>query len=136
MEYIITEFKACLYLYPKLMKQEGGYKYTAVPGGSRWSVGRLIYWWNVVTQTSPTVFKSSKGNLLPMIPLTCKCTRVPELCPLLKSYISFVLISCDIAGAWVISCDIAVILYLIHFLTNWLQKVNIEFIISILSIMT
>jgi len=38
MEYIITEFKACIYLYPKLMKQEGGYKYTAVPGGSRWLV--------------------------------------------------------------------------------------------------
>ena len=36
--------------------------------------GWLVCWWNVVSQTPPTVFKSSKWNLLHMINMTCRCS--------------------------------------------------------------
>ena len=62
------------------------------------SDGRVVCWWNVVSQTPPTNFKYSKWNLLHMIPMLCRCAwhnwlrpgqRVPQLCPFFQnSYIS------------------------------------------------
>ena len=43
----------------------------------RWSVSQdrqLVCWWQFVSQTSSTVFKSSKWTLLHMIPMKCRYT--------------------------------------------------------------
>ena len=48
--------------------------YTGVSRRSVWqSDGRLVCWWNVVSQIPPSVFESSKWNLLHKSPRTCRC---------------------------------------------------------------
>ena len=85
-------------------------------------VSKLVCWWNVVTLTDPpppptvTVFKSSKWNLLHMIPVMCRCAwhnvgRVKgsrqSYTPYLKLLYThkqiYILISCDKVGMAVYS---------------------------------
>ena len=56
-----TRFISCKYLYTQVMELWA----RGCTRVSRESVRqRLVHWWNVVSQTPPTVFKSYKWNLL------------------------------------------------------------------------
>jgi len=89
-------------LYSRFSSNEirvGGYT-----GVSRQSDGRYVCWWNVVSHTAPTVFKSSRRNMLHLIPVICRCAWGPaegfQSCALFvwNSYISIYsyCISCGI----------------------------------------
>ena len=66
LSYILLElsfFKFCFYYTNTYIIKEGVY-------WSQQTVRRLVCWWNIVSPTPPTVFKSSKWNLLHMISMT------------------------------------------------------------------
>ena len=73
----------------------------AVEGGSDTiSSGLSVCWWKMLTQTSPAIFKSSKGNLPQTIPRKCVLWGPANW---FKSYAPFskliyTLISCDTVG--------------------------------------
>ena len=62
--YIFKQLSEFLYT-PKLWKYMSWYT------GVSW---RLVCWLNVMSQTPPTIFKSSKWNLVQMISMQCKYT--------------------------------------------------------------